>query len=738
MRKLILAFSLILSVTMVIHLLGTEKRKSAQLLKPDITYTINNTPTILKTERIGINLGQTTSYGTSQFLNNLLLNPGLEGQIDRILVIVSQANQDSFSDEAGWGYPNGEWNEAEFQIRTGQSAGKRGRIKRSVNSGDNGFPQYFSYSPLPYIEPNDLIVLTRVKRPDPLDLWETHFSKTAEIDPAISRPQSAGSQSLKLVPTSTLRAEITYVADAIAERAGKGLQIEGKWRFRVWAKGEKPNGELTVVFTRQNSASPFFKSTLELTTEWQEYVIDFTGHDSGPPKPLTLTLTAYQPFNTVWLDDLYLGKLDQEDVPFRKEIVNAINELSPSFIREFPSLGDSWENRVASPQKRKTWLKRLAGGRNEAIYSYSLPELIFLCKEVKANPWIIVPPTLSNYECQQMGYFLQEYASDFSEVILEFGHENWNWLFRPTAIPYYREHGILANHLFGLISKAAGKKVNLIKLVNGQYSVPGESIQFLNMAQTADGLAVTPSLLPSLDRAIPDKQALQLLYRQNFSQLHEIAREVYAVDKELALYEANFNTVLGDARGYERNRLISGAAAGSALGKHLIHFLFTGARPIMVYNLAQYDTTTWEVEDFVYLWGIVRDFGPPIRFRPTGLAVKLLNQVIQGSMYRLEPVENHSNFSQGITIAAFRGSNSWSLAAVSESDQPRTIKVDFPQDGKTIPTITNSLQFQSPFDNNEKSEAVTIETLDAIIKGQSVIFTLPAYGMVVIGSNNAL
>jgi len=723
MRKAVLAFTLILSSAMIIHLLGEEKKKKALLPESEITYTVNPTPTIPQAEKIGINLGRTTSYGTSQLLNNLLQNPGLEGQIDRHLVIVSQADDDSFSDEAGWGYPNFEWNEAEYQVRTGKSAGKRGSIKRSLNSGANGFPQYFSHSALPPLEANDIIILTRVRRPDPVDLWQTRFTQTAEIDPGTSRPQSEGTQSFKLTPTSTSKAEVAYQLDSIAERAGKGIRIDGRWRFRVWAKGEKPNGELTVIFTRKNNPRPFFKSTLDLTTEWQEYVIDFSSDDPGPPGELVLTLTAYQPSNPVWLDDLYLGKLHQEDVPFREEVVDALKELSPSFIREFPSIGDSWENRIASPQERKTWLRRLAGGRSEVVYSYSIPELISLCKEVGANP---------NYESQQMGHFLEENASSFSEVVLEFGHENWNWLYRPTAVPYYRQHGILADHLFDLISKASGKKVNLVKFVNGQVSVPWESMQFLNMTKTADGLAVAPYLLPSLDRAIPDKQALKLLYQQDFSHLYETAREVYAHDKELGLYEVNFNTIQGDARGYERNRLISGAAAGSALGKHLLHFLLIGARPIMVYNLAQYDTTTWEVDDFVSLWGIVRDFGPPVRFRPTGLAVKLLNQVIQGSMYQLKPIDGNDTYAEGITLAAFRGPDSWSLAAVSESEQPRTIKIDFPLDGKSLPATISQLHFDSPFDNNEESETVTIETLEAHIDGQSVIFTLPAYGMVVI------
>lgn len=735
MRKAALIFSTILFGTIMIQLIGMEKRKEQPIPEPEVTYTIEDTPIIPQVERIGINLGRWTQYGTSQFGNNLLQNPGLEGQIDRHLVIVSQADNESFSDEAGWGYPNNEWNEAEYQVRTGKSSGKRGSIQRSLNSGDNGFPQYFAHSTLPNLEPNDIIVLTKVRRPDPIDLWDTRFTQTTSIDPGTSRPSSKGTQSFKLSPSPTSKAELTYTLDTIAERAGKSLTIEGRWRFRIWAKGEKPNGELVVVFQRMHAPRPFFKTTLELTTEWQEYVIDFTGEDIGPPGPLQLSIVAFLPHNSVWLDDLYLGKLHQEEEPFREEVIAAIQELSPSFIREFPSLGDAWENRIAPPYERKTWLRRLAGGRKEAIYSYSLPEFLSLCKKANANPWIIVPPTLSNYECQQMGYFLADHANAFNEVILEFGHENWNWLYRPTAIPYYHQHGTLADRQFGLIEKAAGKKVNLTKFVNGQYTAPWESLQFVDASEKADGLAVAPYLLPTFGAATPDKQAIKSLFQHDLSLLYETASEVYARDKRLAISEVNLDTIKGDARGYERNRLVSSAVAGSAFGKQLIQFLALGAQPVMVYNLAQYDTPAWEVEDFVNLWGIVRDFGPPVRLRPTGLAVKLLNEVIQGSLYKLKQIDGNTTFGQQLTLAAFRGIDSWNLAVVSENDHPRTIKIELPEDGRSLPIIARSLTFNSPFDNNEENENVTVERLNLVQDQQSVTFTIPAFGLVVLNSS---
>ncbi len=734
MRKIAPLFFVFLVTTAVFQLGGLERKKKAITPSAEFSVKVDETSTIPQVDRIGINLGNWTSWSTEQFGNNIVMNPGFEGQIDRILVVVSQADTSSFSDEAGWGYPNYTWNEAEFQIRTGQSAGKRGIVKRSLNSGENGFPQYFSQKSLPPIEANDIIVLTKVRRPDPVDLWSVNSTNTVSTSSEQARPNSLGNQSIHLSPTATTKASLSYSVDTMSERSGKGIHIEGKWRFSVWAKGEKPEGELFVLFQRKSNSKPFFKKRLDLTTDWQEYIIDFHGTDTSSSEDLTLTFATVHPQNSVWIDDLYLGPQLKQDRPFRKDVIDALKQLNPSYIREFPSTGDTWENRVATPQERKTWLMRLAGGRSEIVFSYSLPEFLSLCEEVGSNPWIILSPTLSNYETQEFGSFLSKHAntSIFSNVILEFGNENWNWLYRPTGIPYYKQHGALSQHLFELVSHSAGPKVSLEKLVNGQFSAPWESLQFLEQTPNADGLAVAPYFMHTLDNATPDTDALKLLFSQDLLPLQETANETFARDKKLAIYEVNLHTTQGNAKGYERNRLVTCAAAGTALAKNLLNYMKAGANPIMVYNLAQFDTPTWEVEGYVHLWGIVRDFGPPLRMRPTGLAVQLLNQVIDGSLHRLIPIKNKNPAFDKLTLAAFKNRDSWKLAVASESDQPTTFSIEFPEDTHSIPNKQHFLSFHSPFDNNESQEHVAIETLPLESDGRAVTITVPAWGLVVL------
>jgi hypothetical protein len=59
-----------------------------------------------------------------------------------------------------------------------------------------------------------------------------------------------------------------------------------------------------------------------------------------------------------------------------------------------------------------------------------------LCRSVGALPWIVVPTTFSAAELTGLGKFLAEQSAtrNFSDIVLEFGNENWNSIFRPAGI----------------------------------------------------------------------------------------------------------------------------------------------------------------------------------------------------------------------------------------------------------------------------------------------------------------
>lgn len=755
MKKILFILLTVLALLVIIRTFSLEPLPPSP---PLIHLKIGKALPLPPPHRIGINLGQWRPEGAQQYAHNILMNPGFEGQIDRILTIVSLTDLYSFSDEAGWGYPDGTWNEAAFHILTGKSANREGTVTRSLNSGKEGFPQYFSKNPLPPLEPHDLITLTKINRPDPPSYWQvikTPLSQTT-IDPFTRRPGSSGSQSLRILPGAKGTAGIETYLDILGKKAPKLLPLSNQWRFSFWAKGEKPGDKLRAFFGRLNESSPFFDQIIILSPDWQEYIIDFYPQDQGDPAPLRLSLSASHSENSIWVDDLFLGTYPTHASFFRKEVAFLLKKLHPSFLREFPSLGDTWENRIADPFERKSWLLRLSAGRNEPIYNYSLPEFFQLCEEVGANPWLILPPPFSDHECREMGKYLMQFASKkrFSEVILEFGHENWNWTFRPAEIPYAYQQGKRARQVFEIIRKTAGKEVHLKTLVNGPSQSLEAAFEFLQATPNADGIALAPYFFYSLSRSTPDEEILNLLFQENENSMDDFIEETLARDRQLSISEINLHTTQGTAKGYERNRAVTGAASGSALAKQLLQSLLKGIDPIAVYTFSQYNTAAWETQDFVNLWGITRDLGPPPRLRPTGLAIQLLNEVIQGDVYSVEICPNNfknwdldkkkeemngeereKQIAQKLTLAAFKSDTQWSLAIVSAHPFPVALEMTFPDDEVSLPSKHLYLEAASPFDTNEEEEKVKIaEILLEPKKKEKRTFniTVPAWGLSVL------
>lgn len=705
---------------------------------PGIPFSLEQDAAFNNVDRIGINLGQWTSWGSQQFMRNLLMNPGFEGQIDRLIVIVSQSDNSGFSDEQGWGNTDGVWAGATYEVKTGPSAGSKGTITNSLSSGAGGFPQYLTDSPPPPLSPKDVIVLTKISSPNPVAQWwiPAPSKDKVAIDSGEKRPESKGVQSIALAPLPNEPAELDYYVDAIGDRAGKMLLVNGPWQFSVWAKGE--DASLQVIFQRLNGSSPYLNQTIQLTPDWQQYHLDFNANDSGAWELLKLSMVANSSGGKVWLDDVALGPVQQTPSAFREEVITVLKDLRPSFIRELAPLADTYENRVADSSARRSWAFRLAGNDvGELVYSYSLPEFLDLCQIVGANPWLIVPPTFSDKEYEDFGKYLAQMANKnrFPQVIVEFGNENWNWMFRPLGLPYPEQHGLVANKGFELMAAAAGSNVGLRTVVNGQAVSPWVSNQFLINTPAANTIAIAPYFFYQLNKGATQDKILSDLFLNDGGMMDETYANAKQINKNMAVYEVNLHTTEGDAPGVERDKADVGAASGTALAKRILESLLAGANPVMIYNLSQYDSNAWNIQDFVKLWGITRDFGVSNRLRPQALIMKMLNQVIAGDLYKVKPVNAATGETNDLTIVAFKTpNNGWTAAAVSTHATPLDVALQFPDDTLAVPTTMQILNFSNPMDTNEDSEKVTITAKTPTVTERIVSFTVPARSVAVLGS----
>lgn len=673
---------------------------------------------------MGVNLGAWTYWGAEQLMNNVLKNPGFEGLIDRAIVLVRHASQRGFSDDTQWlARADGFWAGADFEVRTGPSAGARGRIISSRQAGGDGFPDFITEGDAPPLNDGDVISLTRQLDSALPTQWWYPPESAGYIAPELNdrRTGSPGRRSLALKPVAGHTVEAISYLDTIGDRAGKLLPVNGAWRLSFWSRACAGQPALNVEFRRAGS-SAFLSQTITPTAEWMKSDFDFTAEDGGPPGALELHFRATGSASCVLLDDVELGAAQVQPFPFRQEVINALRQLHPGYLRDWQGqMGDTLANRLAGPFARRA--SRYRPDTDGTDFGYSLPEFLDLCAAVESSPWIVLPPTFTNEELDGLGRYLAS-QTRFAEIVLEFGNENWNGIFRPAGIPDPVAHGQAATQAFKLIRAAAGAKVPLRMAVNGQYANPEYALRFAQNVPTADVLALGPYFQYSLAAGTPTAQWLAELFVGDNGKLSDEARQLQGLGKELAVYEVNLHTTEGDAAASERDAVTAGAAAGSAVAKVMLDALAAGARRQCVYAFTGYDSYLASYSGMVKLWGIVRDVGETGRFRPTGLAISMLNQVIAGDLMQVTKQSEAQ-----AALYTFRSGTNWSAALVSTAPIEQEITIRFPRNAR-LPSQLWRMDASAPWTTNETAVEVRIvkETLPA--SNGVITIRLPAYGLI--------
>jgi hypothetical protein len=145
-----------------------------------------------------------------------------------------------------------------------------------------------------------------------------------------------------------------------------------------------------------------------------------------------------------------------------------------------------------------------------------------------------------------------------------------------------------------------------------------------------------------------------------------------------------------------------------------------------VWGLSGFDVDISRTAGRARLFGLVRDFGQTGRFRPSGLAVALLNQTVRGDYHEVSGMHD-----SGLSAYAFETPEGWALAAVSASPQPRDLTVQFPGAG-SLPAHLYVLSADRPAATNEDEEEVRTVEQSFQSSGRTVTVEVPAWGLVVV------
>jgi hypothetical protein len=693
-----------------------------------VTVTVSDRVLVKDVMRFGVNTGTWTAWGAEQLSSNVIKNPGFEGMIDRAIVIVRDVVAGGFDDnDPGLGRPDGFWNGGRYEVLSGDAAGQAGVIVASAKRGPFGYPSFTTSQAVAGAKDGDAVAVTRIsEKEEPADWWFTR-NPGARYEPETENraPGSGGTRSLRIAAAGIPAEAISYL-DAIGDRAGKLLPVSGEWRLTFWSRLDRGSARLRVSLGRAGTSSVLLRD-VSPGSGWQKTEYLFTASDDGPATTLALKFEVQgNPAGEILLDDVELRRTSDSDSPFRSEVHTILKMLHPGFLRDWQGqLGDTAPNRLAGTFARKTTRYR-PGDNAQADYAYGLPESLDLALESQASPWIIIPPTFSPSECGVLGKFLsgdRRYGS-FAEVLVEFGNENWNAVFRPAGIGQPLAMGQAADRCFAEMRRNAGS-VKLRTTINAQHANPDSVEQFSNGSRRADLLAVAPYFLHELPTGLAPDKAARLLFGGDGGRMARIAGIARAAGKEAAAYEVGLHTDEGSATEQERTQVTSGMASGSALARTMMDALALGVRRQCVYTLAGFDNRTRDGKGFVRLWGITRDLGERPRLRPAGLALQLMNRAIQGAMVKA------ASDDPDVYAYGFRRNDRWSVVIVSGSPGAKSVDIRLPA-GSQKPTTFARLVATSSEATNEDSQSIAIMSSSIGFEDEIATVNIPPFGLAIL------
>ncbi len=795
-RKHTIALTTIIATLGIVWLLTQSVGANAQSNPTQIN--ISDQVQHVNVKNFGINIGSVDQFGAAQVLKSPIINPGFEaGEFSMIVLAKEGSNgqqiiQDNW--ESSWtsqfaGHPEGFWNGATYEFLSGPAKGRTGTVAEFTLSGLNPVFKLDGNGPAP--EAQDAIMF-RMQMPG-------FFNNSAnpelfEIDTTQTAPDSPGSQSLKLIPGDPYwQASYLYVMDSYSRdadyTAGKLFQVEGNWKFSVWAKGATADAELTALLRREDGPF-FFLESFPVGTEWTLIESEFfvpVGLDgldernrNGKTPALEFAFNTGQAGVEIWVDDIELERIDyQNPSPFSDKFVGALKELEPGILRNWgDQLGSSLDNQLAAPHGRRTteYSPHKFEPRN---FHYSLHEFLELSLEVDSEPWYVIPPTFTAAEYENLMAYLaapagshpyadlraslgqqEPWTAVFPMIHLEYGNEMWGSnaggdQFIGATVRSGIRLGQMGHERIGRMKASPyylPDKFNFI--IGGQMFLPFRQFEIESNSQTHDAVGLAPYYgelevitsteeiyYPLFARAVQDVRHPEEGLNASQIQLDRADPD----NNALAIYEVNLHTTRGDAPEQLRNEFLTGINSGLALPLYMLTFQRDlGIMDQNAFQAIQFSNKLQNGE-YARIWGLMRDLEATGRKRPTWLGLEMANRAIRGNMLKtsvsgpyirknVPPINGLIEETQLQTVQAFayQEGDTYAVALFNlHQDQAQPVQLNLPRPPDGTARM-HTLAAVDADDNNEDGVRIVIKTESRVDFSQGYNLELPPASMIVV------
>ncbi|MCA8911198.1 MAG: hypothetical protein KDB82_05815 [Planctomycetes bacterium] len=666
---------------------------------------VSNTVRVSGVKHLGINLGGQDRWGASKILKNQLPNPGFEpGVMGTVWLADSVSTTDNYVPRE-WNTSTGNqaagfWDGAEYEIAYGPGAGTSGNVTAFTHAGSN---YNFNLGSNGNTSLNDRDVMF-TRRAFPGTAYGMNGSTGT---PDTSNPYS-GTQSLRLAAGENF----SYVMDTSwrdgDQSSHKLIVVEGDWRVRLKIRAANAGDQVQVRLFRDGGAPynpTFINRTFNATTGWATYTEDQTiaaGTDQTPDpwpngtyKPALIFSVTVPGSNAgnVWIDEVELYRVDEATNPtmYADRIVGRLQDYAPGVLRWWAGqLGETLDNMTKSWQDRGTCGYKPSGS-TPGTWNYGVPDFLELCDYINAEPWIVMPPTASQTDLLNFMEYLAgtsgtyatrrinqgqtaPWTSVFGKIHLEWGNELWGAgttgdPFGGASVNGGVRLGFLADRAFAFMKGSSWYAANASTfdfIIGGQAGYSGRQQEIEANANDHNSTALAPYFGELTNFATDAEMYYPLFAKPYYDALNSGGRmyqsKQYLVNggngTNLNIYEINYHTT-GSYAGLPtttRNKFVEGASGALALPLHMLVYLTElQARDQCAFLACGYayrfqSTSSWQ-DDYVHIWGMLRDLYHYDIRRPNWIGVECTNKAIMGDAI----TTTHSGDDPGWTQSAING-----------------------------------------------------------------------------------